>query len=480
MAINPTSFPMPAAFSGGVDFSPLANLGNVAREARNQQMLANLGNDLASGNISYQQAAAQVAGTGDMRSTLAFLGLSEEQKKQAREIAASKNLVQTLQGVAGGGATTPPASAVTPPVRTAAIPPVVDTDANAPVRTRPDGTIASNIATTPKVPGIAPVTPPAPPLAPGAPAAAPIPAGVPAAAPVPGAPPGASVVAQADEETTPASRLTDPNLIPKYLAAAADPNLPAASKEVAKELLKRAFDNAKPTDKIATLKAMRDDPQLYAMEKDLRKSQAPSVNIMPGEKKYDEEMNKTLAEVHTDALKAAMKAPTVKATLDTAERAMSAPGFVSGTGAPAILAAQRAGVQLGLLDADKASPNELFQKLQNRAIMDAGGTASGLGPQISNNDARIIRDSSFNSTNSPEGNRKIIGFMRLMEDRKVDYAKELNKYANAHGGRIDLNAMEHMSDWAESHPLDFSKVPGFAMPTSEGKARNNVGFRLEQ
>jgi hypothetical protein len=49
MAINPTSFPMPAAFSGGVDFSPLANLGNVYRQgqqqAAQQQTLAQLGND---------------------------------------------------------------------------------------------------------------------------------------------------------------------------------------------------------------------------------------------------------------------------------------------------------------------------------------------------------------------------------------------------------------------------------------------------
>jgi hypothetical protein len=49
MAINPTSFPMPAAFSGGVDFSPLANLGNVYRQgqqqAAQQQTLAQLGPD---------------------------------------------------------------------------------------------------------------------------------------------------------------------------------------------------------------------------------------------------------------------------------------------------------------------------------------------------------------------------------------------------------------------------------------------------
>jgi hypothetical protein len=49
MAINPVSFPTPQAYSGGVDFSPLANLGNVYRQgqqqAAQQQTLAQLGND---------------------------------------------------------------------------------------------------------------------------------------------------------------------------------------------------------------------------------------------------------------------------------------------------------------------------------------------------------------------------------------------------------------------------------------------------
>jgi hypothetical protein len=49
MAINQVSFPTPQAFSGGVDFSPLANLGNVVRQgqqqAAQQQALAQLGPD---------------------------------------------------------------------------------------------------------------------------------------------------------------------------------------------------------------------------------------------------------------------------------------------------------------------------------------------------------------------------------------------------------------------------------------------------
>ena len=56
---------------------------------------------------------------------------------------------------------------------------------------------------------------------------------------------------------------------------------------------------------------------------------------------------------------------------------------------------------------------------------------------------------------------------RLLEDRKVEYAKEMSRYAKAHGGRIDLDVTEHMSNWADNHPMDFSKVPGFTPPAPD-------------
>jgi hypothetical protein len=79
MAINPTSFPMPQAFSGGVDFSPLANLGNVYRQGQEQdaqrRVLGQLGTDSA--------ANAQLLATSGVPS-LATLGMTMQQQ-QARE-----------------------------------------------------------------------------------------------------------------------------------------------------------------------------------------------------------------------------------------------------------------------------------------------------------------------------------------------------------------------------------------------------------
>jgi hypothetical protein len=456
MAIAPLQIPQ-SNINNAVDpsqWSTLANLGNVYREAQNRQTLADLGKTLASGSTDYRSAAGQTANMGDIGSTLKFIGLAEAQRKEALQLQASQQFGDKLTGAfAPARATSPVAitdDETPPPPRAPGVPVAADT----PIRTNPNGTIAGNI-TSPLEP--APIPPGAVPPVGSVPQAPPV--ALPAVPPV--APP--ATVAQRLAPAANVSMAEGPTVahIPMLISALSNPYLPEAQKEIAKDMLKRAFDSAKPTEKIQTLQGLRDNPDLLAIEKDLRKSQSPNVNILPGEKKQDEAMGATLGELHSNYIKEALAVPKNKATLDTAEKAMTLPGFASGTAAPAIVAAQRALVGLGIVDADKAAPNELFSKLQNKAIMDSGGTASGLGPQISNNDAKIIRDSTFNQTNTPEGNRNIIGFQRLLEDRKVDYVKEMNKYARDHGGRIDIDVTEHMNNWAQSHPLDFSKIPSF-------------------
>lgn len=434
-------------------WASLANLGNVYRETQNRQTLADLGKQLASGSTDYRSAAGQTANMGDIGSTLKFIGLAEAQRKEALQLQASQQFGDKLSGTFAPARATSPVATTdddTPPPRVAAAAPVVAPVAtDAPIRTNPNGTIAGNITAPAEPLPVVPAMPPAP-----------------QAPPVVQPPPVAAPPATVAQRLAPAANVSmaeGPTVahIPMLISALSNPYLPEAQKEIAKDMLKRAFDSAKPTEKIQTLQGLRDNPDLLAIEKDLRKSQSPNVNILPGEKKQDEAMGATLGELHSNYIKDALAVPKNKATLDVAEKAMTLPGFASGTAAPAIVAAQRALVGLGIVGADKAAPNELFQKLQNKAIMDSGGSASGLGPQISNNDAKIIRDSTFNQTNTPEGNRNIIGFQRLLEDRKVDYVKEMNKYARDHGGRIDIDVTEHMNNWAENHPLDFTKIPGF-------------------
>lgn len=481
MSIAPISYQPQQAFSGGADFSQLAGLGDVYKKSRNEKRLSDLGAQLASGSIDYRQAAGQVADMGDIGSTLKFLALAEQQRKEGLITSATAKNNEMLFGSPGGG---PPSASSTiagpPSTRVDPAPGLVpnaaaDDDALPPPRVP----VPSSPTVVGTAEGVARGLYP-----PERTAAAPV-AAQPAPAPAPPAPDfNARFDAARPTGAPPSLANSVPTMahMPALMSVYSNQYSSDAQKDFAKAAIAEVWKNAKPTEKIQTLQALRDDPKLLEIEKDLRRAQKTDVNIHPGEKKQDEELGKTLGEMHSGYIKDALKVPATKATLDAAERAMGQPGFVSGSAAPAVKAAQRAGVALGLLDAETASPGELFSKLQNKAIMDAGGSGSGLGPQISNNDAKIIRDSTFNETNTPAGNRKIIGFLRLTEDRKVDYAREMNRYAKAHGGRIDIDVTDHMAKWAENNPLDFTKVPGFdpkAVSVTGAGTHKNVPFKLE-
>lgn len=470
MAVGQINFPQynPNSQIDQGTWGSLSKLGDVYREAQNRQKLSELGKQIAGGSTDYRSAAGQTADMGDLGSTLKFLGLAETRRKQDLEIGASAELGGYFNNA---GKPSPQSAAVIPdaePTRTAA---VVSQD---PAALPPP---AVPVPSTPKVigtlegerTGIYEPRAPAPPVAPQPPAAAPA-AAPPVAegAPSPDRVGGAFAQAPGVPSFEEGPKIEHVPFLLKML-----PRLPESQQAVVAAAIKQAWDNAKPTTEIATLNALRGDPQLFGIAKQLAeaKSMKSTVTLPPLEKAQDTEMGKTLAELHGGYIKDALKVPQNKTNLDAAERAMSHTNFSSGTFTPAIVAARRALVGIGVLDAENASPNELFTKLQNKAIMDAGGSASGLGPQISNQDAAIIRDSTFNQTNTPAGNRVIIGFQRLLEDRKVDYAKEMNRYANgkdengkSRGGRIDIGVMEHMSDWAEKNPLNFEKVPGFQPP----------------
>jgi hypothetical protein len=213
---------------------------------------------------------------------------------------------------------------------------------------------------------------------------------------------------------------------------------------------------------------MMQHPELKQLAMEMARAGATTVTV-GGEKAYTAEMAKNLGEFQSTAIKDATNAASVKANLAIAKRSMATEGFVSGTFEPAVTATRGVLVGLGLADEKTAaalSANQMFSKLQNRAIMDAGRSASGLGPSISNNDAKIIANSSYNSTLSPNANKKIIGYLELMEDRKVDYVKEMNRYTKEIEKQGQepryMDVAQHMTEWVNSTPLDFSKIPGFS------------------
>jgi hypothetical protein len=195
---------------------------------------------------------------------------------------------------------------------------------------------------------------------------------------------------------------------------------------------------------------------------------------MPGEKAQDVKVGEELGTLQNNALKSGINASKVKGTLDVMENALKDPNFYSGAGAQAVTAWKRATANLGIDVPEAATPNEVFTKLSNKLVTDTltgdkGG--AGLGAGISNADRDFIGQTVPNLQNTPQGNAALIQIHRKLADRDLEIAKMTRDYAKSHGGRIDYEFLQQISDYQEAHPLfkDFKLSPGaFTVDRSSG------------
>lgn len=244
-----------------LDFSSLAQLPQVYRQAQAREGLADLGRGLADGTMDYRQAAAKAASFGDTDSTLKFLALDEQRRKQTLEQNASSQFTQSLSSLYGGG--TPAAAAPSPGAAPASV--------GVPNVSPPDPTPRAPVASTPKVWGDDEA----------------VAAGLydPPAAPK-------TQVAQAGPAATAPSITPQAAHIPALLQAMSNPNLPAGQKEIAKTLFTRALDEAKPPERIKMLQALQANPELKALELEMRNAGRTTVNVdTKGETKFEEKLS---------------------------------------------------------------------------------------------------------------------------------------------------------------------------------------------
>jgi hypothetical protein len=212
---------------------------------------------LSDGSLDYRQAAAKAAEMGDTDSTLKFLALDEQKKKQTQELQASNQFSASLANLYGGGAPAPSSVGV-------------------PNVAPPDPRMRAPVASTPKVWGDDEAVaaglydPPAKPVQVAQ--AQPFAPQMPSRAP--------SITPQASQ-------------IPVLLQAMSNPNLPAGQKDIAKALFTRALDEAKPPERIKMLQMLQANPELKALELEMRAASGTKVNIdQKGETKFDEELGK--------------------------------------------------------------------------------------------------------------------------------------------------------------------------------------------
>lgn len=257
MAINPLQLPQYAQ-PQQADFSSLAQLPAIYQQGQRRQSLADLGRGLADGSLDYRQAAAKSAEMGDTDSTLKFLALDEQRKKQAQELEASNQFTMSLANLYGGAPSATGSRAASPAV---GVPNV------APPNPAPRAPVASSPTVWGDDEGVK--------------------AGI-------YDPPAPRQVAQAQPSQAQAapSLTPQPAQIPALLQAMSNPRLPAAQKEIAKTLFTRALDEAKPPERIKMLQMLQANPELKALELEMRAASGTKVNIDKGETKFEEELGK--------------------------------------------------------------------------------------------------------------------------------------------------------------------------------------------
>ncbi len=244
------------------------------------------------------------------------------------------------------------------------------------------------------------------------------------------------------------------NAMPVLLQAMTNPRLPASQKALATELFKAALADSKMTDeqKEYTLyRAQGGQLPFFEYKAELKKAGATNVTVNSGEKSYDNKLGSEQAQTFVDLQKAGRDANGTLSTLRVMDKLIDNPNFYSGTGGQYATQFKRLLVSMGVKDAENAAPNELFQKLSNKIVLDMNG--GSLGNQVSNADRSFIENTVANPSNTPEGNRQIIQMAMRIEQRKQEVAKLARDYAKSHNGRIDAGFDEQLSGWTEKNPL---------------------------
>jgi len=183
-------------------------------------------------------------------------------------------------------------------------------------------------------------------------------------------------------------------------------------------------------------------------------------NIQSGEKEFDKAVGKEYGDVFTSAQKAGRDSVGAINNLNMMESLTKNPNFYSGAAGNLVTQGKKVAASLGITDADSAAPNELFQKIGNKAVLDAAGGSLGTG--FSNADRDFLSGTVPNIGNTPEGNRQIIAIARTVEQRKQQVAQFARDYAKQHGGRIDAGYDQALQQWSDANP---------AFPQSQAQGR---------
>jgi len=197
-------------------------------------------------------------------------------------------------------------------------------------------------------------------------------------------------------------------------------------------------------------------------------------NFIPkdtGTPAYNTQAGKDYAETFGSIQKEGRAAGGTISSLNLMEQATHDPNFYSGTASQTVTGFKRALASLGVSAPDGAKPNELFNALSNKLVLDASGGSFGTG--FSNADRDYIAATVPALQNTPEGNRALIGVQRKIYQRKQEVAQFARDYVKSNG-KLDAGFDDALAKWSEANPL----FPKQAQP--QNRTQSGVPWRIVQ
>ena len=217
---------------------------------------------------------------------------------------------------------------------------------------------------------------------------------------------------------------------------------------------------------------------LLDYQKELRPQN--NVNLPAGEKEYDKQSAKDLAELNRDVAKRASTANGKIATLNRLETLLSDPNVRQGAGAQAALQAARIAKGVFGIDTEGLGPAEAVNAISNQFALELRNPSGGAGMPgaLSDKDREFLQSLTPGLERTPEGNKLIIDYMKRLAKRDLEIEGLRRDYIKQNK-RLDDGFYEKLSEFSEKNPLfpEASAAPKAAPPSGAiDHLRSNPGL----
>lgn len=200
-----------------------------------------------------------------------------------------------------------------------------------------------------------------------------------------------------------------------------------------------------PSDPNLTSKQRDLVAQLYEQYTQNKKPVTNIVNVPQMEKK---ELTQFDLDTLKDVRNGARSAQDTLSNLDLMSQLLQQNPDLTGGTSEALMQLKSLASNSGVVDADKLSAQQLFQKLGNQVMF---AKVKELGGRILQSEITLMRKTVANLGNTPEANKLILEVMRRQEQAKIDNAALADKWVADHGTIVGFES--YLRDYAKEHPI---------------------------